>query len=248
MGKFFRFKFLFLIFCCILNAQIFCLDEALADKIKIKTFDETEIDCVLRLPSSDTNFLVIFVNDYLQPKDEWFKLVDLMPGKYGFLLYNLRNFEDVKRENRKLVNSSENYNPNYFLQDLDRIIAFLDINYKIKDSNIILVGAKLGANVAINCAASKKKLKSVVLISPREEYKNISTNYSLKSYGDRPILLLTSAKDQESYDTCLNFVTFLSRNKNISLKFYSDKLEGTQFFSSKAATSDILQFLKTCEK
>ncbi len=60
---------------------------------------------------------------------------------------------------------------------------------------VALVGAELGANLALLVAADDPGIASVALLSPGLDYKGIPTGEAAKRYGARPVLYVASKDD-----------------------------------------------------
>lgn len=60
---------------------------------------------------------------------------------------------------------------------------------------IAIVGAELGANLALNAAADEADVVSLVLLSPGLDYKGVITPDAIRRYGARPVLLVASKDD-----------------------------------------------------
>lgn len=62
-------------------------------------------------------------------------------------------------------------------------------------TRISIVGAELGANLAINAAVADPQVVSVVLLSPGMELKGIIASDAVKRYGARPIVIVAALDD-----------------------------------------------------
>jgi pimeloyl-ACP methyl ester carboxylesterase len=62
-----------------------------------------------------------------------------------------------------------------------------------------MAGGSIGANLALVAAASDPTVRSVALLSPGLDYRNIRIEGPFRKYGDRPALLVASQED--SYAT-----------------------------------------------
>lgn len=65
-------------------------------------------------------------------------------------------------------------------------------------TSVILVGAELGANLAINAAVEQPKVVGVVMLSPGMEYRGVIATDAVQRYGKRPLLVVTSQDDTYS--------------------------------------------------
>lgn len=84
--------------------------------------------------------------------------------------------------------------------DLQAAIDFL-YSQKVSKSKISIIGASIGANLAINYAAKHpKKIKAIALLSPGLSYKHIETAQPMGSWGG-PVFLTASKGDNYSAKT-----------------------------------------------
>lgn len=58
-----------------------------------------------------------------------------------------------------------------------------------------VLGASLGANLAVVAAASDSRIRSIALVSPSLEYRGLRAQAALQEYGSRPALLIASLRD-----------------------------------------------------
>ncbi len=64
-----------------------------------------------------------------------------------------------------------------------------------RGSAVGLLGASVGANVAILFAAGDPSIRSLALLSPGLDYRSLRTEAALRKYGPRPALLVAGADD-----------------------------------------------------
>lgn len=62
-------------------------------------------------------------------------------------------------------------------------------------TRVSLVGADLGANLALNVAPDLPEVSSIVALSPGMDYQGIITNDAIKRFGARPVLLVAAEDD-----------------------------------------------------
>ena len=65
----------------------------------------------------------------------------------------------------------------------------------VRAGAIGVAGASLGANLAAVAAAGDSRIRSLALISPSLDYRGVRIEAPMRQYGDRPALLLASARD-----------------------------------------------------
>ncbi|MCP4481648.1 MAG: dienelactone hydrolase family protein [bacterium] len=243
MVKFFRVLFRWIVI--LLSTFNFLFAEV---EIIVPSFDKTEIEVVYHNGQENDPF-VILISDKDSDLEQWKLFKDKLLDKgWGFLGYVPRVFEYGKehRGTRKLWRKKSRYATGILLRDLDAILMYLELNYQtqINTNRIILVGAGLGANIALIYAVSNKNIKEVVLISPGREYGAVSTRSAILSYGNRPIMFMASEEDDYSYQTCLDYITYLSGSNSFRVKFYYVNKHGMEFLTDYKVIRDIFSWLE----
>jgi len=79
----------------------------------------------------------------------------------------------------------------------DAAIAVDFIRYRpeIDPDRVVIMGASIGANIAINYAAQDPKVAGVALLSPGLDYRGVKTEKVVKQYGNRPLFIAASSED-----------------------------------------------------
>lgn len=108
----------------------------------------------------------------------------------------------------KEFTNSEHQDTSY---DIESAMHFLQKKGFTPDK-IALVGASIGANLALQTAVSNKSIPAVVLLSPGENYRGIETFSLAKSLGEKQAILTSgsSGDDQDSYDAAEKIVDLAS--------------------------------------
>jgi dienelactone hydrolase len=69
-------------------------------------------------------------------------------------------------------------------------------------SNLAVIGASLGANLALLYAHDDRDIQTVIMLSPGLDYKSIRTEPLIEDYPGRPVLLIASEGDTYSAKSC----------------------------------------------
>ncbi len=103
-----------------------------------------------------------------------------------------------------------------------------------KDSKIAVVGASIGANLALQALVQTAEIPTAVLLSPGLDFRGVKTDLLVKKLrAPKTFLCVASLDDKYSFDTCrtLRQETPLGvRNENLEL---SDAGHGTHIFSAE---------------
>jgi alpha-beta hydrolase superfamily lysophospholipase len=95
-----------------------------------------------------------------------------------------------------------------------------------KGKTTAIIGASIGANVALNYAVTDKDIKALVLLSPGLNYRGVITEETIKSY-ENPILLFAAEGDVDSADA-VKYMYFFAQGKKQLLVLNGTNIHGTE--------------------
>jgi len=79
--------------------------------------------------------------------------------------------------------------------DVSAAIAYLVGRPEVRPSSIGVLGASLGANLAVVAAGADPRVRSLVLVSPSLDYRGVRIETPFRQYGARPALFVASLWD-----------------------------------------------------
>ncbi len=123
---------------------------------------------------------------------------------FGVLAIDGRGFgESVRTTDGKLIKAERSDAAVKGMKaDVDNAFQFLAKQKNVDAARIGVVGASYGSSLAIIYGGENKAVKAVALLSPGLNYfGNMPTPPAVKSYGDRPLLLVAAEDDKESADS-----------------------------------------------
>jgi pimeloyl-ACP methyl ester carboxylesterase len=127
-------------------------------------------------------------------RDDWQALASrLADAGIAALAIDLRGHGASGADPRTDPGAAEDLSP--ALLDVQAARAFLAGRPDLGVTNVGIVGASVGANLAVMAAAADTTIRSVVLLSPGLEYRKVYAEAALKKYGDRPALMIASQED-----------------------------------------------------
>jgi dienelactone hydrolase len=107
--------------------------------------------------------------------------------------------------------------------------------------NITIMGASIGANIAVNYAASSDKVTSLVLFSPGLDYKGITAEAPMKIFRGSAFFL---AGDIDTYSaSSAQRLYDLAKGKK-KIEVYKTSNHGTQLLSDAVVQNDVLSWLE----
>ncbi|MBI2955950.1 MAG: dienelactone hydrolase family protein [Acidobacteria bacterium] len=163
-------------------------------------------------------------------KEEWAPLATRL-GQQGYGVLAI----DFRQEGRGSRDE--------LLADARAAFAFLRLQKKVDAARIGLIGADLGANVAVQYAAAEPMARLAVLLSPGQNYRGVASEPALRDYGVRPLLLLAAEEDVSSAPAVRRLAE--AARGEAEVKLYPGAAHGTELLAGHPASADeILAFLK----
>lgn len=110
-----------------------------------------------------------------------------------------------------------------------------------------IVGAGVGANLALEYAAENREIRAVALASPGMEYAGFRADKALSAYGRKPVFFLTGTGDAYSAQSARQLQEMAKGFAE--LREYPGAAHGTDIFTtSENASAQLLDWLDTVLK
>lgn len=106
---------------------------------------------------------------------------------------------------------------------------------------VVIVGASIGANAALRSAAADETIAGVALLSPGLDFHGVTTEDAMGTYGARPILLVASKDDADSYLAVEKLASF---RKSAELVVYAKAGHGTGMFGNEDAPGALTESIR----
>lgn len=184
----------------------------------------------------DPGYTIILVHMLGRDRGDWDAFAPkLVEEGYEVLSIDLRGHgESTNIGNYKDFHVGEFQN---MVNDVDAAVEFLG------ETKIAIIGASVGANIALNYASEDPNVVAVVLMSPGEEYKGVGTLDAMAAYGDRPVLIMASEGDGYSAISSEKLSNAALGEK--MWKKYDGSRHGTEFLGDAEAEGFIFGWLKS---
>jgi alpha-beta hydrolase superfamily lysophospholipase len=154
--------------------------------------------------------------------------IQLMDAGYAVLAVDMRGHGDTGGEVD--WDLAEN--------DLQMVWSYLGAIPDIENDRMGLLGASIGANMALVIAADNSDAKTVVLLSPGLNYAGVEIREPLLTYGERPLLIAASHEDTYAADSSQKLEEIaLGENK---LVLYQGAGHGIHMFEREPGLSDLI--------
>lgn len=137
---------------------------------------------------------VILVHMLTRSRDDWQPLAGrLADAGISVLAIDLRGHGASGADPRVDPAASQDLSPD--LLDVQAARTFLASRPDLAVTSVGVAGASIGANLAVLAAAADPTIRSIALLSPGLEYRNLHAEAALKKYGERPALMIASQED-----------------------------------------------------
>jgi len=189
--------------------------------------------------TTTTTPTVILLHMLGRDRSTWNAFASTLSQKEGYavLSIDLRGHgESVKQNNGNTI-SFQSFSPddyNKMVLDVKAAKQFLITNKNANPNNISIVGASIGANVAINYAAMDPTIKSVVLLSPGINYRGVSTEEAITKYkNNNSVYIAATEGDSEAADSSKILCENINCDGNLKIYSGGSNSHGTNMFSDQ---------------
>ena len=160
-------------------------------RVSLRAEDGTTLTATWHEPSSPPAPAVILVHMLGRSRRDWDEFGPrLAAAGIGALAIDLRGHGDSAHGP---VAEASSYAA--MVQDLAAARRFLAARGEVVPSRIGILGASIGANLAVLAAASDPAVASLALLSPSLDYRGLRIEAAARKYGNRPMLLVWSDDD-----------------------------------------------------
>ncbi len=163
----------------------------LEDGVTVQTADGLELVGTFYAPQQPAPPWpgVILLHMVYGSRQDWQEFaVDLTDAGYAVLALDMRGHGD----------SGGSLEWDKFEDDLLRVWAYFASHPDVDGDRSGVVGASIGANIALLLGASQQDAAAVVLLSPGLDYYGVTTSDTLEAYAPRPVLIVASEEDSYS--------------------------------------------------
>ncbi len=217
---------------------------------EVKTSDDYKIAGTLYIKSKEAP-LIILIHMLNRSEEDWAVLTPhLLENGFNIVSFDMRGHGKSIKDDK----TWKSFNDADFLKvvsDIAAIKSFLKDKNKVSLDKIYIVGASIGANLAVKVAQKDVNISGLVLLSPGISYRGVDIQSDMVFPRKIPILFLTSIGDEYSYNSTHKLVEKYKTSKkatNYELKIFSSGEHGTALFQRypelKNAMSDWLKKTK----
>jgi dienelactone hydrolase len=153
----------------------------------------------------------------------------LLSEGYAVLAIDLRGHGETLDPSggRPALDSLRDSDYQNMLFDVGAAHAFLRQQPAVDPERLGIIGASIGANLAILYAAQDRRVRTAVCLSPGLDYKGLKPLPALDAYDKRPLYLIAATGDTQSYPSCEKLRDAAVKAKPASLRAFDGSDHGT---------------------
>lgn len=203
--------------------------------LRLTASDGYPLAAVVHAPNGPPTAGVVLLHMYRHDKENWAPLVPhLVSRGFAAIAIDLRGHGDSRMgadgsDNQPRVLGRDPVLFNEMHLDAAAAVRWLQKKYDLPPGKIALIGASVGCSVALQFAAQGTFIPAaVVLMTPGLDYLGIPTDKHLKSWPDRPLLVLSSEEEADKGARTIAR-TLATRGASLSL-IQQEDIHGTNMF------------------
>lgn len=128
-------------------------------------------------------------------------------------------------------------------EDIQMVWDNLSSRPEIDSGRMGIVGASIGANMALVSGSNESDTRTVVLLSPGLSYAGVETKDAMIAYGERPVLIVASQEDTYAADSSRKLHEIAAGE--VRLEMYQDAGHGTFMLENEPELGgDIIDWLR----
>jgi len=198
----------------------------------IKTSDGVKLSTNFFSANSDKGVVLLHMLD--RSKSDWDNFIPVLTNA-GYNVVAI----DLRGHGASELDWSDFSSVEFSRAVLD-VSAAVDYLRKKDVSEIGVIGASIGANIALKHASQEKTVKSLILLSPSLDYRGVETGENIDNY-EGSLFIVTSKEDSQSADDSLTLYESASGEKKFIV--YDNAGHGTNMFSEESLSEMILEWL-----
>jgi dienelactone hydrolase len=164
------------------------------------TEDGVKIVGSVWMPEGGKAPAVILLHMWRRDRTDWNDFAEtLLKNGYAVVSIDLRGHgESVNTDDGKTLNYKEFADEDCrdMVKDVVPVLRYLRDDRRVDSTKIAIIGASIGANMALRAAAADPGIAAVVLLSPGKTYRGVTAETAMIDYGKRPVLIAASEEDK----------------------------------------------------
>lgn len=208
------------------------LASAESENVSFTTADGVKLVGTIYLPKNGKDKVpgILLLHQYSRDRTTWSPLIpQLLKEGYAILAIDLRGHGESTSFGDEFV-TYERFSDTDFagmIEDVRSSIKYLKSQRRVNPERLAIIGASIGANLALQYSAEDKNVRTIVLLSPGENYRGLLTLPYLDKYSRRALFIVASEGDVYSAESSKKLKEYAKLASPCKLKLYPGKAHGT---------------------
>lgn len=214
---------------------------AAAEDMQVETADGVFVRGTYYAPPSSPAPALLLTHMLRKNRESWADFARFAQERgFAVLAIDLRGHGQSTQSKKGPVHEGSFVEADFAAMRLDvaAAVQWLRSRPEIAPRGISLVGASIGANVALGYAAEDSLIATVVLISPGESYRGVRAGPPLQAYGPRPLMLVAAEDDNYSLVSVRKLESLAKGSKDV--RVFPEGGHGTYLLESRPELPEMI--------
>lgn len=217
------------------------LTKSTMNKVNLVTSDGVKIAGNFYQPAGEVKGFVLYLHMMPATKESYNEIATrLQRVGYAGLSIDLRGHGESQGGTKGYLTYTTS-EQQASIKDVRSAIEFLK-KHGATDSDISIIGASIGANLAIEYAAQNNSIERIVALSPGLDYYGIKAGELVKKFSQNQSLLIAGSKDDtnvpDDYKQIQDIKTDYPNKNTIQVKIYDKGGHGTDIMKNNQELED----------
>jgi dienelactone hydrolase len=179
---------------------------------------------------------VILLHQRAKDKSSWGDMpTKLVAEGYAVIAIDLRGHgQTVDAQGRSVpLDALRDIDYQAMLNDVAAAHAYLAMQKTVDATRVAIIGASIGANLALIYAGNDRRVRAVVALSPGLDYRSLQPLPAMPGLDKRPLFLAASKGDKNSYDAILALQQAAVKDAPVTLRAFDGQAHGTDLLRAQ---------------
>lgn len=180
---------------------------------------------------------LILLHQRARDKSSWGSFADeLVAEGYSVIAIDLRGHGQTLNPQGQAIPLDSLRDADYLamLKDVAAAHAYLAQQPGVDADRVGIIGASIGANLALLYAADDRRIRTVVALSPGLNYRGLQPLNAMAGLDKRPLFLIASKSDKPSADACTALQQAAVKEAPVSVRLFDGTAHGTDLLSANS--------------
>jgi dienelactone hydrolase len=214
-----------------------------AEAVRLTSSDQHDIAAWYFKPAKEKSPALILLHMRGSDKSSFASLATKLHTEgFAVISIDLRGHGDSQFPDGSRPDFKDLQNGDYLamLNDVRAAHDFLAGKPAVDAERVGIIGASIGANLAIMYAATDRRVRTVVALSAGLDYKGLIPADYLEDFGTRPLYLLCARDDEYAWQSSVELEKLARLADPVSLRVLAGQAHGTDLLISQPGLEDTI--------